>query len=134
MNYRYSRFSEGYDALFYGNSRVMSTWFQGEVAANYVGPSNSNTRVHHIGIKASPTETLTIGALTYKFEALNHDGGLNLDTTELDLYAEWAAMDNLFIVPVIGLFKPEASASNGGTRIGNDDTNVYVQLILATGF
>ncbi|GEM_PF-4239486 len=66
VNYRYSRFSEGYDALFYGNGLAMGTWFQGEVAANYAEPFNSNTRVHHVGIKASPTETLTIGALAYK--------------------------------------------------------------------
>lgn len=134
VNYRYSRFSESYDALFYGNGRAMGTWFQGEVAANYARPFNSNTRVHHVGIKASPTETLTIGALAYKFETLSRDGGLNLDATELDIYAEWAAMDNLFVVPVIGLFKPEASANNGGTQIGNNDTNVYAQLIFATGF
>ena len=37
-------------------------------------------------------------------------------------------------MPVLGLYKPEKDAANGGTQIGNSDTNVYAQLIMATMF
>lgn len=134
VNYRYSRFSEGYDPLFYGWVRGIGTWFQGEVTSNYAGPFNSNTRVHHIGIKASPLETLTLGVLMYKFDTLSSAGGLNQDATEVDLYAEWAVQENLFVVPVIGLYNPKTDTNGGGTQLGSDDTNVYAQLILATSF
>lgn len=134
VNYRYSRFSEDYDPTFYGNGRALGTWFQGEVASNYAGPFNNNTQVHHIGIKASPMEGLSIGALLYDFDTLNTAGRLNLDGRELNLYAEWGVNDHLFVMPVLGFYKPKADASNGGTQLGNDDTNVYAQLIMATMF
>lgn len=134
VNYRYSRFSTGYDPLFYGNGRALGTWFQGEVASNYAGPFNNNTQVHHIGIKASPRENLTIGALIYDFDTLKTNGRLNLDGRELNLYAEWGVSDHLFVMPVLGLYKPEKGAANGGTQLGGNDTNVYAQLIMATMF
>ncbi|ENL6836245.1 hypothetical protein AB5Q78_006708 [Pseudomonas aeruginosa] len=136
VNYRYSRFSEGYDPLFYGNGRALGTWFQGEVASNYAGPFNTNTRVHHVGIKASPTETLSVGVLMYDFDTLNPNAGFfrNLDAQEMDLYAEWVVNDHLFVMPVVGIYKPEASTANGGSQLGNDSTNVYGQLIFATTF
>ncbi|MCM2319286.1 MAG: alginate export family protein [Pseudomonas sp.] len=134
VNYRYSRFSESYDPLFYGNGRALGTWFQGEVASNYAGPFNNNTQVHHVGIKASPLENLSVGALLYDFDTLETDNRLNLDGRELNLYAEWGVSEHLFVMPVLGFYQPEADASNGGTQLGNDDTNVYAQLIMATMF
>lgn len=136
VNYRYSRFSGGYDPLFYGNGRALGTWFQGEVAANYAGPFNSNVRVHHVGIKASPTKTLGIGALMYDFDTLNPNAGpfRNLDGRELDLYAEWAVNGHLLVMPLVGFYKPEADATGGGSQLGNDNTNIYGQLIFVTTF
>lgn len=133
VNYRYSRFSEGYDPLFYGWDGI-GTWFQGEVASNYAGPFNSNTRVHHVGLKASPLESLSIGVLTYKFDTLSSAGGLNQDAIEIDLYAEWAVRDNVFLMPVIGFYNPKADVNGGGTQLGNDDTNIYAQLYISTSF
>ncbi|MCM2332235.1 MAG: alginate export family protein, partial [Pseudomonas sagittaria] len=134
VNYRYSRFSATYDPLFYGNGRALGTWFQGEVASNYAGPFNNNTQVHHVGLKAAPLENLSIGALLYDFDTLETDNRLKLDGQELNLYAEWGVSEHLFVMPVLGFYKPEADASNGGTQLGNDDTNVYAQLIMATMF
>ncbi|WP_413044084.1 hypothetical protein [Pseudomonas sp. YJ42] len=136
VNYRYSRFSNAYDPLFYGNGRALGTWFQGEVASNYAGPFNSNTRVHHIGLKAAPAENLTVGALMYRFETIDSNAGAfaDLGGKEIDLYAEWAARDNLFIIPVVGFYKPNESLANGGSQIGNDDTNLYGQLLVVTMF
>lgn len=131
--YRYSRFSEAFDPLFYGFNRGYGTWFQGEVAANYAGPFNSNTQVHHVGLKATPLESLTVGALYFDFDTLDTDLG-NLGGRELDLYAEWMVNDHLMISPVLGFYQPERSAETGGTQLGGDGTNVYSQLMFVTFF
>ena len=131
--YRYSRFSEAFDPLFYGFSRGYGTWYQGEVAANYAGPFNSNTAVHHVGLKATPRDDLTLGALFFDFDTLDRDLG-NLSGQELDLYLEWTVNEHLIISPLVGLYKPERSASEGGLQLGNDDTNTYLQLTVATFF
>lgn len=133
VTYRYSRFSETYDPLFYGFNRGYGTWFQGEVAANYAGPFNSNTRVHHLGLRATPLENLAVGALWFDFDSLDKDLG---DTSgrELNLYAEWGATQNLVVMPVIGFYKPEQSADTGGLQLGNNDRNLYSQLVFAVAF
>jgi hypothetical protein len=137
VNYRYASFDEGFDPLFFGFNRGYGTWFQGEVAANYAGPFNSAADVHHIGIKASPTEMLSIGALFFDFsDAANpftgDAGGVN--GQEIDLYAEWVVMPNLIVSPLIGFYSPDKSAANGGTQVGSDDTNVYAQMIAIVPF
>ncbi|TDF84015.1 hypothetical protein [Pseudomonas sp. H9] len=131
--YRYSRFSETFDPLFYGASRGYGTWFQGEVAANYAGPFNSNSQVHHVGLKATPRENLTLGALYFDFATLDKDRG-NLGGRELDLYVEWMVNDHLLISPLIGFYKPERSAEDGGLQLGSLDTNTYLQLLVGTFF
>lgn len=131
--YRYSRFSEAFDPLFYGMSRGYGTWFQGEVAGNYAGPFNSNTRVHHVGLKASPLENVTLGALYFDFDPIDRDLG-NFGGRELDLYAEWMVNDHLLISPLVGFYKPDRSADQGGLQLGGDDTNTYVQLVVGTFF
>ena len=133
VSYRYSRFSEGYDALFTGFSRGYGTWFQGEVAANYAGPFNTNTQVHHVAFKVSPLENLSLGALWFDFNTLDRDLG-NTDGRELDLYAEWAVSDNLIVMPLVGLYKPDRSAEEGGTQLGSNDSNLYSQLVFVTTF
>ncbi|WP_325437366.1 hypothetical protein [Pseudomonas nitroreducens] len=133
VSYRFSRFSEGYDPLFYGFSRGFGTWFQGEVAGNYSGPFNSNTRVNNIGAKVSPLENVNIGLQWFDFHTLDTDLG-NTDARELDLYAEWAVNDHLMIIPLVGLYQPKKSADEGGTQIGNDNSNLYSQLMFSTTF
>ncbi|MCY1404353.1 hypothetical protein D3C76_677620 [compost metagenome] len=133
VNYRYSRFSENYDTLFYGFSRGYGTWFQGEVAGNYSGPFNSNSAIQHVGFKVSPLENLNLGVLFFDFDTLDKDLG-NTDGRELDLYAEWGATENLMVMPVIGIYQPDKSAEEGGTQLGNDNTNLYSQLVFAFMF
>lgn len=129
--YRYSRFSESFDPLFYGLSRGYGTWFQGEVASNYAGPFNSNTRVQHVGLKANPVESLTVGALYFNFDPISKNES-SLGGDEIDLYAEWMVNENLMISPVVGFFKPDRSADRGGLQLGSNDTNMYLQLIVGT--
>ncbi|MDR2188282.1 MAG: alginate export family protein [Azonexus sp.] len=125
--YRYSRFSELYDPLFYGFSRGFGVWFQGEVAANYAGPLSSNDSVHHVGLKLAPREDLELGALFFRFHTLDNDLG-NLSGNELDLYAMWTASEHWQLGLLGGLYKPKKSADNGGTQLGGDGTNHYLQF------
>ncbi len=137
VNYRYATFDEGFDPLFFGFNRGYGTWFQGEVAANYAGPFNSAADVHHIGIKATPTEMLSIGALFFDFsDAANPFTGADsgVDGQEIDLYAEWVVTPNLIVSPLIGFYTPDNSDANGGTQVGSDDTNVYAQMIAIVPF
>lgn len=131
--YRYSRFSKDFDPLFYGLSRGYGTWFQGEVAANYAGPFNTNTQVQHVGLKAKPRDNLTLGALYFDFDTLDTDQG-NVGGRELDLYVEWMVNDHLLISPVLGFYKPERSADSGGMQLGSRDTGTYLQLVIGTFF
>ncbi|CAD5106892.1 alginate export family protein [Zestomonas carbonaria] len=133
VNYRYSRFSETFDPLFYGFSRGYGTWFQGEVAGNYAGPFNGNARVHHIGVRATPLENLSVGALWFDFDSLDRDLG-DFSGRELNLYAEWGVTENLLVMPVVGLYQPKKSAEEGGAQLGTDDRNLYSQLVLAFMF
>jgi len=133
LSYRYSRFSEQFDPLFFGMSRGLGTWFQGEVAANYAGPFNTNSRVQKLGLVLTPAEGLNLGALWFDFHTLDRSLG-NTDGRELDLYAEWTLNDHLTIVPLVGLFKPRHSSEDGGTQLGNTRTNVYSQIAFVTHF
>ncbi|MDZ3991442.1 hypothetical protein [Pseudomonas sp. Teo4] len=133
ISYRYSRFSEQFDPLFFGMSRGLGTWFQGEVAGNYAGPFNTNSRVQKVGLVVSPTDNLNLGALYYNFDTINRNLG-NTDGRELDLYAEWTVNEHLIVVPLVGFYRPDRSAEDGGLQLGNNDTNVYSQIAFVTMF
>ncbi|MED5607874.1 MULTISPECIES: hypothetical protein [Pseudomonas] len=134
LTYRYSRYSEGWDSMFNGFSTGYGTWFQGEVASNYAGPFNSNTAIHHLGLKATPLENLSLGVLYFDFDTLHKRDALNLDARELDLYVEWAVNPHLIVTPLVGLYRPDKDESNGGNQVGGNGTNVYSQLIVAVPF
>jgi hypothetical protein len=133
VSYRYSRFSENYDTLFYGMSRGYGTWFQGEVAGNYAGPFNNNSRIQNVGLKVSPMENLNLGALYFNYDTIDRNLG-NTDGHEVDLYAEWHVNDHLTVMPLVGFYQPDKSFDNGGTQLGNNNQNVYGQLLFVTGF
>lgn len=131
--YRYSRFSEEFDPLFYGLSRGYGTWFQGEVAGNYAGPFNTNTRVNHVGLKATPRDDLTIGALYFDFASIDKSQA-DLSGHEVDIYAEWMINEHFMVSPLIGFFKPDRSSDNGGLQTESNDLNPYIQFIVGTFF
>lgn len=133
ISYRYSRFSEAYDPLFYGNGRELGTWFQGEVAANYAGPFNTNSTIQQVGLKMVVTPTFNAGAMLYKFDTINKDV-IDISGKELDIYGEWTVSENLLVLPLVGFYKPDHSAENGGSQLGSDRTNVYAQLLFVTNF
>lgn len=133
VSYRYSRFSQGYDPLFYGNGRELGTWFQGEVASNYAGPFNSNSTIQQIGLKLAVTPTFNAGALLYQFDTLDTQAQ-DLSAKELDIYGEWTVNEHLLVLPLVGLYRPEHSAENGGSQLGSNRTNLYAQLLFITSF
>ncbi len=128
VNYRYASFDEGFDPLFYGFNRGYGTWFQGEVGGSYAGPFNSGADIHHLAVRATPTETLSLGALYFNFG--DTQAGV-MDGQELDLYAEWVVTPNLILSPLVGFYKPDNSIS---TQLGDDDTNVYAQVLAIVPF
>jgi len=134
LTYRYTRYSQKWDPLFTGLSTGYGTWFQGEVASNYAGPFNSNTGIHHVGLKATPLENLTVGALYFDFNTLRKHDALNLDARELDLYAEWAVNSHLIISPLVGIYQPRKDADTGGNQVGGNGANLYSQLTVAVPF
>lgn len=133
VSYRYSRFSKGYDPLFFGFTRGFGTWFQGEVASNYAGPFSSNARVNNIGAKITPMDGVEVGLQWFDFSTIDKSTG-NLDGRELDLYASWTVTPNVTVIPLVGIFKPSRSAEQGGTQLGSDDRNFYTQLVLSLNF
>jgi hypothetical protein len=129
ITYRYTKYDDGFDSLFFGFNRGYGTWFQGEVAANYAGPFGSSATIQHIALKASPTETLSLGALYFNFSDATTFGA-NSEGQELDLYAEWVVNDHLILSPLVGLYSPN---SNNQTQNTNAD-NVYAQLMAIVPF
>lgn len=130
LGYRYSSFSEKYDALFYGNTDAgFGTWFQGEVAGNYAGPFSTNARIQQISLQASLKENLHVGVLGYQFDTIKKTYG-NLDGRELDLFAVWSPTKNINVIPLVGFYKPKKDNFDGGSQMGDTSTNTYAQLML----
>jgi hypothetical protein len=71
--------------------------------------------------------------LYFDFDPIDRSLG-NLGGREFDLYAELAVNEHVFISPVVGFYKPEKSANQGGLQLGGDDTDTYLQLIVGTSF
>ncbi|MBR9867783.1 MAG: hypothetical protein GYB20_13705 [Oceanospirillales bacterium] len=134
VNYRFTRYDEGYDPLFFGFNRGYGTWFQGEVAANYAGPFATGTDINYLGVTAHPTEMLTVGAGYFDFEDKNGvdvaNQNFDISGKELNIWAEWVAMDHLIISPVLGFYTPD----NANSAQGNDNTNTYMQVIAIVPF
>lgn len=84
--------------------------------------------MQHIGLKATPREDVTVGALFFEFDTLDTDLG-DLSGRELDLYVGWTVSDHL-----MGFYKPERSADDSGVQFGGCDLNTYPQLAVATFF
>lgn len=129
LSYRYSSFDDNFDPLFFGLSRGVGTWYQGEVASDYSGPFNSSTDVHHLSVVASPSETLRAGASYFRFDDTVAGTGTN-DADEINLWAEWVVNDNLIISPLVGIYTPDSAASVQG----NTNTNTYLQLLAIVPF
>jgi hypothetical protein len=131
LSYRYASFSgdpdpdddrrQDFDPFFYGWSRGWGTWFQGEVTGEYL-LFNSNQLNHMLHLSLQPAESLSVGAIAYRF---------NLDTNnyystpvsdrhfddEINLYLEWTLTEQLSITAAYGIAFPGTAAKE---RFGDE--------------
>lgn len=135
LNYRHARFSadkpstsrnEAFDPLFFGLSRGLGTWFQGEVAANYAGPANSGNRVNRLELTFTPRADLSVSAQLWKFSKLGQ--APDLAGRELDLFAFWEINKHFTFVPLLGVYEPQGADVKA--LQGNGKRNVYVEAVL----
>lgn len=135
LNYRHARFSadkpgstknEAFDPLFFGLSRGLGTWFQGEVAANYAGPANSGNKVNRLELMLSPREDLSLFVQYWKFDRLGQ--APDLAGRELDIFAFWQIDEHFTFVPLLGIHKPRGADLIAAQ--GNDKRNLYLQAVL----
>jgi hypothetical protein len=139
LNYRHARFSadktdtgrnEAFDPLFFGLSRGLGTWFQGEVASNYAGPANSGNRVDRLELTLAPRADLSVGVQLWKFGRVGD--APDLAGRELDLFAFWQLDEHLTFVPLLGLYEP--TGRDVKALQGNDRRNVYLQAVLILSY
>ncbi len=139
LNYRHARFSadkiatgrnEAFDPLFFGLSRGLGTWFQGEVAANYAGPTNSGNKLDRLELTLSPREDLTITVQYWDIKSIGD--APRRDGRELDLFAFYQINENLTFVPLLGLYKPRGADVKAAQ--GNSRRNLYLQAVLIFNF
>ena len=139
LNYRHARFSadkagtarnEAFDPLFFGLSRGLGTWFQGEVAANYAGPVNSGNKVDRLELTLAPRADLSVTLQYWDIRSIGD--AADLDGREIDLFAFWQINDNFTFVPLVGLYEPRG----GDVKAlqGNDRRNVYLQAVVLFNF
>ncbi len=124
LSYRYARFSgdsnreddtrKDFDPFFYGWSRGWGTWFQGEVTGEYL-LFNSNQVNHMLHLSLQPSESLTVGAIAYRFSLDTNDyygtpvSDRHFDD-ELDLYLDWSINDRWSISAAYGIAVPGTAA------------------------
>jgi len=131
---RYSHYGKTWDSLFTGLNRGFGTWFQGEVAANYAGPFNSNTDVYHLGLEMDTFNGLKLGLLFFDFDYKpRNNADPDVGGRELDMYVEWIAHPHLTIIPIIGLYRPDNAINSGGSQ-QNAGNNIYMQLMMVANF
>lgn len=140
--YRYATFTgddpataenEGYDPLHYGMLGGWGTWFQGEIVGEYMW-SNSNLNSHRLHASLSPTETVTVGGMVYRFTFDEPAAAGATDdhlADEVNLYADWAVTDYLSLSGVVGY----AWAGDGGKQMtGGGEDSQSVQVIALINF
>lgn len=139
LNYRHARFSadkvgtgrnEAFDPLFFGLSRGLGTWFQGEIASNYAGPANSGNKLDRVELTLAPRADLSVSLQYWDFKSIGD--AEDRDGREIDLFAFWQIDDHFTFVPLIGLYEPRGADVKA--LQGNDRRNVYLQAVLLFNF
>jgi hypothetical protein len=133
LSYRYAFFSgddpdssdyEAFDPLFYGFLRGWGTHFMGEVTGEYY-LFNSNQHVNMVHLNAVPTDKLSLGAIYYNFQLDKADSyGVSDDdfTNEINVYADYALSDNVWLSGVAAIAFP----GEGAEEIFGDDQAMMV--------
>lgn len=140
FTYRYAHFdgddpnsakSERFREVAYGYTDY-GYWFQGEITGNY--PLGNNNLISHLlRVKAQPREDLTLNVLYYNF-SLDEPASLDPAVTsddwgdEINLTADWAATDKLYLIGVFGALFPGDAAEQ---FVGGDDDWLYTMFYAA---
>jgi hypothetical protein len=143
LSYRYSHFSgddpsttedERFRPVAYGFTDY-GTWYQGEIAGNYP-LENSNLNTHMLRLQLAPHEDLTLNVMYYNFtldeEQIFGDPVTDDDFgDELNLAADWAVNDSLFVIATVGVLFPGDGATSW---TGGDKDWVYTMLYASYTF
>ncbi|MDH3702363.1 MAG: alginate export family protein [Alphaproteobacteria bacterium] len=136
--YRFSRFTgddpstsdiETFDPLFYGYSRGWGTWYQGEIAGEYL-LFNSNQQTHMVHLSATPTDSFGVGAIYYKF-LLDENSYFGTPVAsrdfadELNVYVDWYGLDYLSLGALYAVTFPASGATEA---FGGDEPFQVFQL------
>ena len=130
LTYKYAFFSgddaataddEAWDPLFYGASRGWGNHYMGEIVGEY-WLFNSNQKTQMVKLNLQPTESLSVGGIYYDFKLDEAAGFGDKFATEVNLYADYAVNDNLWITAVFALATPDDAWSAGGTL---EDTKLF---------
>lgn len=142
LTYRYSVFSgdddatdgdsEAFDPLFYGFGRGWGTWFQGEIAGEYL-LFNTNQNTHMFKADIYPTETTNLGVAYYinELEEDNYFGtplsaGTDKDfSKELNIYLDWYPSDKFWAGVLYATSEPDDAAED---IFGDDDDYSIIQV------
>lgn len=121
LTYKYAFFSgddadtsddESFDPLFYGASRGWGTHYMGEIVGEYQ-LFNSNQKTQMVKLNLEPTECLCVGAIYYDFKLDEEYGFGNDFATEVNIYADYAVNDNLWLTAVFAIASPDDAWSAG---------------------
>lgn len=144
LSYRYAFFSgdetdtddyEAFDPMFYGFLRGWGTHFMGEVVGEY-HLFNSNQHIQMVHLNLVPTDKLSVGAIYYNFK-LDQNNIFGTPVTsdeyadEINLYADYALNDNVWISGVFGCAFPGEAAEQ---YRGDDQAMMIVEAYVSFYF
>lgn len=73
--------------------------------------------------------------LLFNFDTLGKaENFTNLNAKEIDAYALWNISEHTSLMPLVGIYKPDAGFDQGGSQLGHSGSNVYTQLLITTKF
>ncbi len=130
LTYKYAFFSgddaataddENWDPMFYGASRGWGNHYMGEIVGEYQ-LFNSNQKTQMVKLNLQPTESLSVGGIYYDFNLDEEAGFGDKFATEVNLYADYAVNDNLWLTAVFALATPNDAWSAGGNL---EDTKLF---------
>jgi len=103
------------------------SWYQGEITGNYP-LGNGNLKSTMLRMKAQPSEDLTLNVLYYQF-TFNEPASFGLGSDdwgdEIDIAADWAVNDKLYLIGVFAILSPGQAAVQ---MTGGTDDWVYAML------
>lgn len=126
--YRYSKYSQNFDSLYYGYGGDWGSWYQGEIVGEYM-LFNSNQKVHMLKFDAYPLQVLRVGAVAYDISFDKTPVGVaDRDfSQEINLYVDWMPTDNWTAGVLYGLAKPGDGAEQ---LLGDDEVSSLVQAYI----